>query len=355
MKVLITAPSLEETENVSGISSVVTQIIKSAGPEFVHFAAGRKDGESLGIRWILAQILLIPRFLLKTKNTRPAIIHINTALTPLSIFRDSALIITSRSLNYPVILHIHGGKFFTQGFRNGIFSVLTRIMLKSAKVVLVLSESDRKFVENLHEKCTVRVLKNAVPFYESQKNDGRPTREKSLLFLGRLHKGKGLDEIVEACRILKSEGFEFRFKCFGTGEMKDSFVAKMNEILGDRFFYGGVVSGAEKRLAFAESDIFLLPSHYEGMPISLLEAMAAGCVPVVSDVGSIGDAVENEVNGFLIEPRDHGQITNTLKRLLSDEIDWVKMRENAKSTIREHYEIKDYLSKLQEIYGEFSK
>ncbi len=68
MKVLITAPSLEESENVSGISSVVRQIIANADADFFHFTAGRKDGEKAGIGWVSKQVVLVPKLLHEIKK-----------------------------------------------------------------------------------------------------------------------------------------------------------------------------------------------------------------------------------------------------------------------------------------------
>ncbi len=114
----------------------------------------------------------------------------------------------------------------------------------------------------------------------------------------------------------------FRFNCFGAGDLKDYFVAEMTEILGDRFYYGGVISGAEKEKALEEADIFLLPSRYgEGLPMAMLEAMAAGCVVVASEMASIGAVIKDGENGFMIEPNNVSQLAEKLKFLLSGEED----------------------------------
>ncbi len=96
MKVLITAPSLDEKINVSGISTLVRQIVESGAADFRHFQAGRQDGEKSGIRWLVQQMLLIPRFRRTMRREKVDIVHINTALVPLSIVRDAALVFAAR-------------------------------------------------------------------------------------------------------------------------------------------------------------------------------------------------------------------------------------------------------------------
>ena len=101
MKILITAPSLDEKENVSGISTVVRQIIENSEQEFSHFTAGRKDGKKNLAFWIFDQVLLLPRFLLKIRQEKPDILHLNTALTPLAIGRDTVLAKVAKSMKTP--------------------------------------------------------------------------------------------------------------------------------------------------------------------------------------------------------------------------------------------------------------
>ncbi|HEY0428953.1 MAG TPA: glycosyltransferase family 4 protein [Pyrinomonadaceae bacterium] len=347
-KILITAPSLETQHNVSGISSVVGQIVARGASEFYHFAAGRRDGEKTSAGWFFRQISAIPRLRREIQAKKIDVVHINTALAPLSIMRDAAL---AKAANRPILLHLHGGRFFTQKFSSSFFERLTGKMLAQAKVVVVLSELERKFIEKRWPQTDVRVLENAVALDEVQPRKSE-TSEKTIVFLGRIHRDKGLREIIEACRILKEEKFRFDFKCYGTGEAENFFAAEMTKILGDKFFYGGIVSGAEKWRALAESDIFVLPSYYEGLPVALLEAMAAGCVPVASRIGSIPSVINDGSNGFLTGPRNVAQIAEKLKFLLSGQADWRLLRRNARETIEKKYNFNDYIKRLESIYAE---
>ena len=355
MKVLITAPSLAETDNVSGISSVVRQITAKSRAQFVHFEAGRKDGERIGPGWLISQISLLPRFLSKLKKIKPDLLHINTALTPLSIIRDSVLVFAARRLNYPVLIHIHGGRVFTEGFSRAIFEKLTKQMLGRADSVAVLSEKEKLFLGEIDKNLNVRVLQNAVDLENVISRKYNASRRKTIVFLGRFHKGKGLAEIIKTCGQLKDAGAEFTFKCYGTGDLRDWFVREMSGILGEDFVYGGIVSGSEKWKVLAECDIFFLPSHYEGLPMSLLEAMAAGAIPVVSNVGSIGEVIKDGENGFLVEPENVSQMVEKLKFLLSDELNGKKLQENARSTISGEFEISKNIAKLDDIYSEIAE
>jgi glycosyltransferase involved in cell wall biosynthesis len=355
MKVLITAPSLDENANVSGISTLVRQIIKRGAADFCHFRAGKQDGEKTGGNWFLQQILLVPRFLQTIRREKIDIVHLNTAVVPLSIVRDFALAKAARIAKRPVLLHLHGGRFLMNEFESRALALITEKMFRAASVIVVLSEHEKESLTRRWKNLDVRILPNAIATGEIPNIERKLNEEKTIIFLGRLHESKGLHEIIEACRILKNENFNFQFNCFGAGALKDFFVGEMTGILGDKFYFGGVAAGAEKWKQLAASDIFLLPSrHGEGLPMAMLEAMAAKCVVVAADVASVRAVIKDGENGFTVESYNTAQVIEKLKFLLSGEADWESLRREARSTVEEKFRIDDYVVRLQSLYAEIS-
>lgn len=350
LRILITAPSLDENENVSGISTLVREIIANSSCEFSHFVAGRKDSEKAGIGWIFRQFFLPLRFLLRIRSDKPDLVHINTAFVPLSIIRDSALTFVSKVTRVPVLVHPNGGRFLIEDFDNRWLEKIATRWLRAADKILVLSEFEKKNLERRWAYLDISILPNAISTDRSV-TLRRTSGEKSVLFFGRIHESKGLHEIIEACKILKKENIEFRFNCYGTGPEKNFFIKEMTKILGESFHYGGIVSGSEKWQVLGESDIFLLPSRYgEGLPLAMLEAMAAGCIPVVADVASVQAVIDDRINGFMVEPYNTGQVVEKLKYLLSGPADWQNLRDNARRTVKEKFSINDYVKNLEKLY-----
>ena len=355
MKVLITAPSLDENKNVSGISTLVRQIIKHGQSSFYHFEAGRRDGEKINARWISSQITLVPRFLSAIRREKIDLVHINTALVPLSIMRDAALVVAARRAKRPVLLHPNGGRFLMEDFNNRALARITEKMFRAADKILVLSEHEKQSLQRRWSNLDIGILPNAIEIDKAPNVERDLKSEKTIIFLGRLHESKGLHEIIEACRVLKSENFQFRFRCFGAGALKDFFVGEMSKILGDKFYYGGVIAGAEKWNELAKSDVFLLPSRYgEGLPLAILEAMAAKSVVVAADVASVRAVISDGENGLMVEPYNTAQILEKLKYLLSDRADWKKLQRNARATVEDKFAIGDYIEKLEKIYAEIA-
>ncbi len=355
MKVLITAPSLDENANVSGISTLVRQIINRGAADFYHFRAGKQDGEKTSGNWFLQQILLVPRFLQTIRREKIDVVHLNTALVPLSIGRDFALATAARIAGRPILLHLHGGRFLMNEFESRLLAALAEKMFRSASVIVVLSEHEKESLIRRWRNLDVRILPNAIATGEIPNVERKLKEEKTIIFLGRLHESKGLHEIIEACRILKNEGFDFQFNCFGAGALKDFFVGEMTKILGDKFYFGGVAAGAEKWKQLAASDIFLLPSRYgEGLPMAMLEAMAARCVVVAADVASVRAVIKNGENGFLVEPYNAAQIVEKLNFLLSGKADWESLRRQARAAVEEKFAIDDYIIKLESLYAEIT-
>jgi len=353
MKVLITAPSLDENKNVSGISTLVSQIIKRGAVEFVHFQAGKEDGEKTDGRWFFQQLWLVPRFLQMIRREKIDVVHLNTALAPLAIARDFALAAAARTAGQAVVLHLHGGRFLMEEFESRSLASLTEKMFRLASVIVVLSEHEKESLTNRWKNLDVRILPNAVPVDEISNVERQSKNVKTIVYLGRLHESKGLFEIIEACRILKDEGWTFQFNCFGAGDLKDFFAAEMAKILGDKFYYGGVIAGAEKWQQLAASDVFLLPSRYgEGLPMAMLEAMAASCLVIAADVASVRAVIKDGENGLMVEPYNAAQVVEKLKFALSSKVGLESLRRNARITVEEKFAMDNYIQKLENLYAE---
>lgn len=354
MKVLITAPSLDETRNVSGISTIVRQIIENGRSTFVHFVAGREDHERAGMAWLAKQTVLPFRFFAAIRRENIDVVHINTALTDLSIWRDAALSVAAKLAGRPLVLAIHGGKYLMNDLTSGVLKRATTGMLKRADLIVVYSEFERASIDRRWADLRIRILPNAIPFAEVprvERHNSRPV----LIFFGRMHESKGLHELVEASRELKNGSIEFEFRSYGEGPMREWFVNEMRSALDDSFTYGGVITGKEKWDKLAAADIFVLPSRYgEGLPMAMLEAMAVGCVVVTADVASVRSVIRHGENGYMVEPKNGDQLAAILKSLLADPKGWKPVQEAAIATVRDHFGIGEYIDTLESIYAEAS-
>jgi phosphatidylinositol alpha-mannosyltransferase len=167
-----------------------------------------------------------------------------------------------------------------------------------------------------------RIIPNGVDvdFYASARplpefRDGKV----NILFVGRLEPRKGAMYLLEAYAALKERYPETRLIVIGLGPLLGRLRrAVQSRHLADVFF-AGRVSDAEKARFYKTADIFCAPSTgRESFGIVLLEAMAAGCAVVASDIHGYKRVVQRNVSGLLVEPRDPGAICTALARLIDD-------------------------------------
>ena len=144
---------------------------------------------------------------------------------------------------------------------------------------------------------------------------------------------------------------DFHFILCGAGPLKDYFIAECEQLLGSDFKFYGIVTGDAKMGVIKKSDIFLLPSRYgEGLPMALLETMAAGVVPVVTDDASMKIVVQHNNNGVRVKKRNPQDLYEKLKSILSAPALYASLSVNASRTIIEKYDIHNYIVQLNEIY-----
>ena len=127
-------------------------------------------------------------------------------------------------------------------------------------------------------------------------------------------------------------------------------MPKFKEALGEDFEYCGLVSGETKREFLDSLDVFVMPTYFEGLPMSLLETMSYGVVPVVTEVGSIPTVVKDGKNGLFVKVKDVESICEALKKLDEDRALLTKMSDEARRTIQENFSATKYVERLNAIY-----
>ena len=297
MNILITAPDLNPAKNVSGVSTVVQTIIQHNNQhQYFHYQLGRPDKKLNKLNWLYKLIRQILFFPFAVKRNKIDLVHQNLPLDPKGVSREYLINCWCRLLCVPVVLHVHGGVFLMDGTNSIVFKKLAQSLFRHSRQVVVLSVLEKEALQKHYQFSEAIVLYNCIDasYYAIAKNELAKTKP-TLLFLGRIHESKGVYDMIEAFRLLKRK-IDFRFLLCGAGPLKDHFISKCNKILGSDFEYHGIVSGVEKLNIIQEANFFLLPSRYgEGLPMALLETMAAGVVPVVTDDASMKYVVQHEI------------------------------------------------------------
>lgn len=353
MNVLITAPSLNTKDNVSGISTVAGNIIRHSRQNFKHLELGSKDKKLFIPKWLFKQISIYARFLFKLHHID--IVHINTAFNPLSICRDYILILLTKIFGKKIIMHIHGGRYLMENCTQPFIKFAIKNSLKLSDVIIVLSNKESIIVSNLlKDKGKIYALPNCIDLgsIQPERSPRNPDIPLNIIFLGRIHESKGIDDIEEGIKKLNDCTKNFIFTLYGTGPLRERFIFNMRNTLNGRFLDKGVVHGDAKWKALNESDILLLPSRYgEGMPMSMLEAMATGNVVVVTDDASITTVIKDNINGRIVNKKDPQNICDTLMELIENPEKLKFISQNARKTIYNRYNLTDYISELDKIYS----
>lgn len=351
-KILITSPSINTRDNVSGIANLThLLVVNNKEVKYSLFTAGKKDRNSRGFLWLVKQIGVLFFFIMSIKQKEISFAHINMPLEKAAILRDASFAMICRFVNKPYIVHLRGGSYSKNLETPQIFKSLIKNTLSRADIIIVLGNDEKKFIHNYYniEENKIRVIPNSVKVPEFKQKKICKAIKINILYLGRIDKNKGLVEIINALAALFTTT-EFTLHVAGDGPDNSWFKEFANNQLKGNFRYEGIVSGASKEKLLSDAHIFLLPSYYEGLPNALLEAMSYGVVPIVTPVGSIPELVIDNENGLIVPVKDHGKIKEAIELLINDKTLYEKLSFQAYKTINGKYSIKEYINKLNCIY-----
>ena len=207
-------------------------------------------------------------------------------------------------LSIPYIIVFHGGASSDNAKKNWIKKKVANILffnrfVRWANRVVYLSENEKSRSIFLNTNKRSSILPNGVKIDKDISYKGYSGKLK-ILFLSRLDwKGKGLDVLCDAIRMLYEGGYSNKVEFFFFGT-KESVDCDKLFVFGEMTKYCGYVSGDEKKEAFKSSDIFILPSRSEGMPVAVLEDLSFGMPCIVTPETNMATLIEDNECGWVV-------------------------------------------------------
>ena len=293
-----------------GIASVLTEYEKIF-PAAKFVSTTTSKGSFSNLISFCRALLILPYYLIKKPNS---VVHIHGASFN-SFYRKFIFIKVSLLFGAKVVYHIHGGQFrsFYENANRRTKNFISDAV-DSVDCIICLSESWRNYFASNFRPKKIEVIANIVPNCNRISRSGAlNTFPLNFIFLGDISKPKGVWWLIKTCAENKV-GWEgkIKIKLAGKGDTL-SFLhdIEKNELEGI-MEYIGWISGDEKEQILKASDIFILPSFNEGLPISILEAMSHSLPIISTNVGGIPEIVEQHKNGILVEPGNSAQLTEAI-------------------------------------------
>lgn len=330
-KVLFVGPDLNAQ---GGIASVLRSYSHCVVP-FHYMRSNSAKGTLFGIIALIMLLLRLPYFKW-VKDVR--IVHIHGA-SGKSFVRKTLIIKWAKVLGYKVVFHNHGGFFGDYVEKRGREKI--RNVLIQCDAIVALSNSWKEYFEQTFGFENVFVINNIVfPPTESASEIKKTTHSEplKLLFMGLVCDNKGIFDLLDVVAKRK-KNLEGKLEVYvgGLGE-----VERMNKLITENRLENivkpcGWVAGSQKESLLVNCDVCVLPSYIEGVPISILEAMANGKAVIASSVGGIPELVENGKTGILHTPGDKEAIYNAIIYFLENPLALTTFGRAAKEKVAPYY------------------
>ena len=269
----------------------------------------------------------------------------------------------AKKYNIPYILQAHGAVlpfFQKQRLKKYYDHAWGTAILKDASKVIALTKTEVEQYKKMGvDEDKIEIIPNGIDLseYENLPKKGEfrdrysiSEDEKVILYLGRIHKIKGIDLLVKAFADLIKELDDVRLVIAGPD---DGFLSTLEEQIedlkiGDRILFTGPLYERDKLKAYVDADVYVLPSVYETFPVTVLEACACGTPVIVTGRCGIADIVDGKVG--CVVGYDKDQLRDAIFKILSDEELRRRFGEEGERLVMEEFEWSAIIERIEKIY-----
>jgi len=359
MKVLITHPDFDDP---GGVSNIYKQLHNKFKIPTLHFMVGKRTKESGLLPRIFRIFHDYYEFVKCLRTNNIDLVHINPSLDLKSFMRDGMFALLAKVNKKKIVAFFHGWqKSFEAHIERG-FIWIFKFFFGKCDAFIVLSKEFRKtlkkwgIVQPIYQVVTV-IDENDLAGFELQNALKERQNSKSwrVLYLSRIVKDKGIYETVEAVSLLKAKYPMIELVVAGEGEELENVKSYVRNRKISNVTFVGYVRGEAKRRIFEKSQVFCFPTYYgEGLPVSVIEAIAYGLPVVTRPDGGLADFFKNEVHGFITESKEPAVFANYIEKLFLDK----RLYENIScynfSFGKKWFFASELVKKLEKIYSKVS-
>ncbi|NOZ38974.1 MAG: glycosyltransferase family 4 protein [Planctomycetes bacterium] len=279
-----------------------------------------------------------------------ALVH---AHTPRSVLVGS---LAAKWAGVPLVYHVHSptGNDSTRRLQNWVNAKLEHWSIRHAAQLIAVSPSLKQLMEQQgFSPERVTYVPNGVPAIDLPPRQ-RPEQSWTLGIAALFRPRKGIEVLIESLAALRSRGVDVTLRAVGPFETPEyerevkTLVKKLG--VGDAIIWTGFTQDIAAELR--QMDLFVLPSLFgEGLPMVVLEAMAAGLPVVASHVEGVPEAIRHREDGLLVEPASVSQLAMAIEELVvGDELDYETLSNNARERHGEFFSDRSMAANLAEVY-----
>lgn len=269
-------------------------------------------------------------------------------------FLTDILCLTKRMHKRPVVLSTHGGIFHTKTLlplKKVYFKLWLRWLFKKIDKIIADSYQDKLLFSEITKN--IMVIENSIN-YSNFAN--RKKKKRMMVYVGRISKNKRIDHLIDMLYYLKCK--LKKIKLYIVGEDWENLLEKLTKKVKEKnieesIIFTGKVGEEEKLKIVKQAQFVVSASEYEGFGVSVIEAMAAGCIPLLNDIPVFRHFVKSDQHGLIV---NYSKPKEAAKRIYDfiRKINLKKARSNAQKTAK-RYDWERNIKKIEKIYLEITK
>ncbi len=274
-------------------------------------------------------------------------------------FMNTLGLMASRLTGVPLVATVHGKNYYADRLRRRI---AYRLVGRFAGRMVTVSEDNKRFLaERIGiPRSRVQVIPNGVPLDQNASEAGISALRKALGLnhhneivgtVGSLYPVKGHKYLIDAARAVLRRFQEAVFLIVGRGGLLEELEAQADQ-LGIASHLRFLGHREDVRDLLSVCDVFVLPSLSEGLPLALLEAMAAGVPAVATRVGGVGEVLEDRKTGLLVPPGDSRALAQGIMTLLEDRSLARELADAARGMVASRFSLTGMVHAYQDLYSE---
>jgi len=331
MKILINIPS---PKFIGGVANHYKGLKPYWSENVKYNTIGKRREKDTSGKYYLPWDII--KFISKVIFYHPDAVLLNPSFRKTSMIRDMIFLFLSSTMKQKTFIFFHGWdkNYYRQPDKNKLIKTLNR-----ASGIFVLADEFKN--ELLKQGINVPIFHGTTivndKLTEGFKIEKRTGNIKTLLFLSRVEIEKGILIAIDTFKILKQQYPSLKFKITGDGKAlnKSKEFVKNNNIKDVEFT--GELSDIDLIDAFNSGDIYIFPSYAEGMPTSVLEAMAFGLPIITRKVGGLTDFFENDKMGYITESLEPNDFAFEIKKLINSPEKCKKISEYNYQYAKKHF------------------